>query len=147
MRFFYITCLFFSLSIFSAKSQSDQDSSGYIFIGNYIHFGDGGGFSGMPQNSYMITEKEGSYTFVITLTDTTITPFNKEISAKDIQQLFRYIKKNNLMKVSLDEPGNVYSFITIALDNESNTLTWDPQDKKVPEHIRILYANLQKLVR
>jgi hypothetical protein len=101
-----------------------------------IHFGSGGGFTGI-ENIYVL-DKDGS------IKDKDQNVVN-ELRMKEVLSIFENAKK--LADSKLNQPGNMYSFITIISESDTNRLVWGQETSKVSPNILTLHENLMNKIK
>lgn len=101
-----------------------------------INFGSGGGFTGI-ENVYIL-DKDGS------IKDKDQNVVN-ELKKKEVLSLFE--KAKELAESKLNQPENMYSFITIISESDTNRLVWGQETSSVPPKILTLHKNLMNKVK
>ncbi|MFZ1704566.1 MAG: hypothetical protein WAT79_09460 [Saprospiraceae bacterium] len=107
---------------------------------NYIHFGNGGGFTGAVTAFYLTTEgklykMEGSNIIQIGETNQNIT-----------DQMFSLPKTLNVKNNPYNVPGNKYFFIEYFIDNDLQKIVWGG-DQNHPKSYETWYHNLMHIVK
>ena len=112
------------------------------FEGSMLEWGTGGGFTGgvstwcLLENGHLFKSEDGGKNY------THLGKWEKQKS----NQYFNNFTTLGLDKMTLNEPGNKYYFITIKQKQGSHKITWGYQEleNKVPA---ILYKNLMNAVK
>lgn len=100
-----------------------------------INFGSGGGFTGI-ENIYVL-DKNGS------IKDKDKNVVN-ELKKKEVLSIFENAKE--LADSKLNQPENMYSFITIISETDTNRLVWGQETSSVPPKILTLHENLMNKI-
>lgn len=101
-----------------------------------VHFGSGGGFTGI-ENIYVL-DKDGS------IKDKDQNVVN-ELRKKEVLSIFENAKE--LADSKLNQPENMYSFITIISESDTNRLVWGQETSKVSPNILTLHGNLMNKIK
>ena len=101
-----------------------------------VHFGSGGGFTGI-ENIYVL-DKDGS------IKDKDQTVVN-ELRKKEVLSIFENAKE--LADSKLNQPENMYSFITIISESDTNRLVWGQGTSSAPPNILTLHKNLMNTIK
>ena len=128
MKYFSLIFIIFIVACTSAESTISKTGI------DVIEFGSGGG----------ITGQEETYSL---FADGKLSKKEKEIrkvDQKEVLQLFE--KAADLKEVNHQEPGNIYSFITIKSSENTHRIVWRPEKKPNSEEVIILYNELKALI-
>lgn len=101
-----------------------------------VKFGSGGGFTGI-ENIYIL-DKNGS------IKDKDQNVVN-ELKKKEVLAIFE--KARELKDFKLRQPENMYSFITIISESDTNKLVWGQRISSVPPNILTLHKNLMNKIK
>ena len=101
-----------------------------------ISFGTGGGFTGI-ENTYVL-DKDGS------IRDKDQNVVN-ELKKKEVLNIFE--NANELANLKFNQPENMYSFITIISESDTNRLVWGQETSPVPPKILTLHETLMNKVK
>ncbi|MBK8643946.1 MAG: hypothetical protein IPN15_17580 [Saprospiraceae bacterium] len=102
-----------------------------------VNFGHGGGFVGKEER--IAIDKKGK----ISISNGTHT----NLSKSEINQILSNIQTLGLKDMNFSEPGNIYEFIEILDSGKVKRFAWDPGSTEVPASLRLLYSNLNYLVK
>jgi hypothetical protein len=107
-------------------------------MGDFIvSFGHGGGFVGKEEK--ILIDPKGN-----------ISRGNDKLgklSKSDVNQILSNIQVLGLQHMNFSEPGNIYELIEIQDSGKIIRFAWDPSSPEVPEALRLLYANLNYLIK
>ena len=101
-----------------------------------INFGSGGGFTGIEH--IYILEKDGS----IKNKDQNVV---NELKKKEVISVFENAKE--LTDFKLNQPENMYSFITIISESDTNRLVWGQETSSIHPNILTLHENLMNKIK
>jgi hypothetical protein len=96
-----------------------------------IHFGNGGGFTGIVEE-FVLTNDGKLFKGLVFITQIDLNTKNR-----------LFLQAENLKGISLNNPGNAYSFIEIKSKAKSNRIIWSGQsnpDKSVTEFYNDLHS-------
>jgi len=121
-------------------------SSNEVFVpsqyqDNFITIGNGGGFTGVVTQFYILPD--GKVFKAVPLSDSVVIvgTINKSLAA----QQFEIYRNFNLKEMKLDDPGNIYYFI--SSNKSSNKLTWGGNNSDVPPFVSTFHSNLSRLIK
>lgn len=100
-----------------------------------ISFGSGGGFSGNI-NKYDLNNKGH-----LINSESSILKVNKD----KLNSL--YTQAENLLNYDYRTPRNIYNFITISTNSDTNHIVWGHEDLDVSIKVKQLYEDLQQLIK
>lgn len=125
-----------TLLLLSCKTKAILPSD---FDGNQIEFGSGGGFSGAV-TSYILLEngllfQKESFTDSITF----LQKLDKNVTA----QAFENYLFLQLDKVEIDEPNNMYKFVSVKIADSEHIMTWS--GKSDVNNLNLFYNYLKTL--
>lgn len=142
LRMKYILFLFTSvITLFSCKSQKPVIIDDYV--GPRITFGSGGGFSGATVEHCLLPSGE------VFLKSSRIKSYNvtKSVDKKVAQQMFENFTALGLDKEVIDDPGNMYYFISKEVDGKVHKLTWGAENQQASAKAKKFYMTLKSLVK
>jgi hypothetical protein len=100
-----------------------------------IKFGSGGGFTGEVR-TYTLTG------------DSRVLEKEKELKKIAVEKTLEIFKKADLLKgYTFNKPENVYSFIEITDDNQTNRIVWAPGSELVDDRVVELQKDLISLIK
>lgn len=106
-----------------------------------ISFGNGGGFSGkvnkyhLLRNGQMFSQSMGAENA------DEMSPLDDRL----VDQLFLNIINLKIPEMSLDDPGNMYRYITYKENGNEHKITWGGKNVEVPQPIKDFYRTLNQL--
>ncbi len=108
-----------------------------------IEFGKGGGFTGKYDaykldntgNLYKIDHKVNSETFV------------KLLPAKQCKELFKTVSNAGISKLSINNPYNMSSYISLVTKTDTNRLVWGDPKKNPPQIVGEVFEKLMLLTK
>jgi|JI10StandDraft_1071094.scaffolds.fasta_scaffold24737_2 hypothetical protein len=116
----------------SGSRSNQEEMSDFI-----VSFGHGGGFVGKEEK--VTIDPKGN-----------INRGNEKIaklSKSEVNQILSNIQVLGLQHMNFSEPGNIYEFIEIQDSGKIIRFAWAPSSPDVPEALRLLYANLNYLIK
>lgn len=113
--------------------------------GNFIEFGSGGGFSGESKN-YVLTESGDLYFIKNILADANTLVYLKKIKSCYSKKIFRYAKKKKITELMYNEPGNIFHYMTLSINNKKNHLVWGSSKSTTPVTIITLSTKLYNVL-
>jgi hypothetical protein len=113
--------------------------------GNFIEFGNGGGFTGQSKN-YVLTRSGDLYFIKNILADEHTLEYLKKVKSCTVKKIFRYAEKNKITELRYNNPGNLFQYMTLIINNKTNRLVWESSDSATPENIITLYTRLYNLL-
>lgn len=133
------------LIVFSATGfcQNIQKDS---IQGDFIEFGSGGGFSGASKN-YVLTRSGDLYFIENILADANTLVHLKKIKSCAAKKIFSYAKKKKITTLTYNEPGNLFHYITLSINNKKNNLVWGSSNSTTPPTIITLSSKLHNLLQ
>lgn len=140
-RAIILSVLLMALQI-CAFSQSIQKDS---IKGDYVEFGNGGGFTGQSQN-YVLTRSGDLYFIKNILADEHALEYLKKVKSYTVKKIFRYAEKNKITELRYNDPGNLFQYITLTINNKTNHLVWRNSESTTPKNITTLYTRLYNLL-
>lgn len=105
---------------------------------NRLEFGSGGGVTGANTTFTLL---ENGQLFKTTSLDKRTVPL-ESINKEDTKLLFGKAKEIFLVSKAINQPGNLYYFMTWVEGEESKTLTWGSTEFEVPEDINHMHNEL-----
>lgn len=112
---------------------------------DYIEFGTGGGFSGASKD-YLLTSSGDLYTFKNMLTDANTLTYIKKIKKCTAKKIFSYVKKKKIIELSCNEPGNMYQYIHLSINNKKKNFVWGSTTSTPPAPLQTLSSKLNNLL-
>lgn len=138
----YLLILFTTLTLmFSCKSQQYTPDT---YEERQVMFGSGGGFTGAVTTYCLLDNGQ------LFLKPNLKEPYEAagKVSKKDVAAVFAMIEEQELTKITLSMPGNMYNFVEIKADGASNSCTWDPANpQKTPSGMKDLHQMLMGLTK
>jgi len=134
-----ILVIVFNLRIFSQTTHKDS-----IHV-DFIEFGSGGGFSGESKN-YVLTQAGDLFSIKNMLADANSLVFLKKIKSCTAKKIFYFTKKKKIIETTYNEPGNIYQYITLYINNKKKNLVWGSSNSTPPQHIITLSTKLYNLL-
>jgi hypothetical protein len=142
--FIVLTIIFFCYSCFFTKKSAKEEKQGEakevkpVDAKNMteIAFGWGGGFTGMVEEYHLLkdgTLKQGD-------------EVKKKLDSKQLKAVMALFKKINFTKVKLNDPGNLYYFLSAKSANNEQKLTWNDLTVLPPE-VKAAYDALINLTK
>ena len=130
---------FLGLNFFSCKSRYLPEN----YKKEQLFFGSGGGFTGAIstwclQESGRIYHKESSDSTYVEV---------KKLSSDEAAIIFSQIDEMGLNEYQLENPGNMYNFIQLGLDEDANRIVWDKMSAKIKPDIKAFYDRLMELTQ
>lgn len=106
-----------------------------------VVFGKGGGISGI-YDEYFIDTKGDLYK-----KDASTAAYSliKSLPQKQIKEVYREIKKNDLYKVAFNNPYSYSYFIEIFDNDKSNRIVWGNANNPPPAEVTTVYQKLMEL--
>ena len=139
MKYFLILLLLISIGCLiqckSNKTPSPEKASPMI-----IKFGSGGGFSGGVisynlSDSGKLWEDESSKKVL-------------KVDKNRCKQIFQNYQTLGFSQLQLNEPGNLYHFITMLVEGEAeHKITWGNHQAEIAPELELFYNNLNDLAR
>jgi len=142
MQKIIILCILLIVFYVPVFSQNIHKDSIKVHV---IEFGSGGGFSGKSKN-FVLTKTGELYSVENILTDANALVYQKKIKACTARKIFNYAKKNKIIDIVYNEPGNLYHYITLSLKNKTNNLVWGSSNSTPSENIITLSTKLNNLL-
>ncbi|MBA4853216.1 hypothetical protein [Emticicia sp. BO119] len=112
------------------------------YTGSQLIFGSGGGFANQV-NEYRLLENK--HLFFRKNNDSKFTDLGKQ-KAKTVKELFETSEMLFHETNGFNKPGNMYYFVRLQKENQTQSLVWGKPDSQVSEKTRELYKNLMNLV-
>ena len=106
------------------------------FKGQQIEFGSAGGFAGAV-NSYTLLENGKLYKNNV-FKDTST--FLMDVNLNLVQQIFTNYDVLNLSSIDVNEPGNLYKFVTYKSDGQEHKMVWS--GKSEDKNLNLFYGIL-----
>ena len=113
--------------------------------GDFIEFGSGGGFSGKSKN-YLLTRSGDIYFIENILADANTLVYLKKTKSCTVKKIFRYAKKQKITELTYNEPGNLFHYITLSINNKKNRLVWGSSNSTTPSTIITLSTKLYNVL-
>ena len=139
MKYFLIGILLI-LPILSCKTQQ-QLYTPETFDGEVITFGSGGGFAGKYE-SYQIL-KNGQM-FKSNLGGNGSAEVMR-LDDRVVEQLFLNCVNLKIPEMQLDDPGNMYRYISYKENGNNHKVTWGGKNVEVPKEVKTFYKVLKQL--
>jgi hypothetical protein len=141
-RIFILSVLLIAFTITGICQTIQKDS----IQGDYIEFGSGGGFSGASKN-YVLTRSGDIYFIKNILADANTLVHLKKAKSCYTKKIFSYVKKKKITELTYNEPGNVFHYMTLSINNNKNRLVWGSSSTTPPENIITLSTKLHNLLQ
>lgn len=106
-----------------------------------IHFGHGGGFSGIVY--HYILDNNGHLFKKNAFTNETI--LIKSIDSHEVRHLFLSIEEDSLSKLSVNHAGNTYKFVEIYQKGGTHKMVWNGKSEN--NNLNLLYSKLNSIVQ
>ncbi|MFH0864776.1 MAG: hypothetical protein V1904_01180 [Bacteroidota bacterium] len=106
-----------------------------------VVFGKGGGFTG-KYDEYFIDSKGALYKKDPSSAAYTLM---KSITSKQIKDVFKDIKKNNLYEVAFNNPYNYSYYIELYKGDKSNRIVWGNANNPPPAEVTGVFQKLLRL--
>lgn len=108
-----------------------------------VFFGSGGGFTGavttwcLLKNGHLYEQKwkDTTYTYLL------------RAPRKEARAIFKQISELDAKALSINMPGNMYSFVDIPGESENTRVVWGAPGVEVPANLLGLYDSLVRLTR
>ncbi|MBK9256545.1 MAG: hypothetical protein IPM42_13740 [Saprospiraceae bacterium] len=132
-----LSIFIFLILFLSCKSVDFNPSNKDI---NYLHFGSGGGFTGVVSSWYLTDagliykEEDGKFTKI------------KSIKKESARQVFSNFTSVGLDNLALNDPGNRYYFIEKNYSGNSHKIIWGGKNQ-VDTNPELLYQILNHLLK
>lgn len=136
MKYLRITLLAFTALIILGSSACGIFKKKVPAGAPEIIFGWGGGFTGMVDQYSLLkdgTLKKG-------------TEVLKKLDNKQLRTVMKLVDKVNFSKLKLNDPGNLYYFLTMKTGDTEQKLQWNDQTA-VPEEVKAAYDALINLTK
>ncbi len=104
-----------------------------------ISYGSGGGFTGAVVSYSLSLDGQ------LSKTENNSTMPVKVIGTKNVKALFE--EAAGLKDYTFNEPGNMYSFITIKTDTQSRYISWGMGSDRIDSRVTELYGQLMALTK
>jgi len=138
LRYHFFLSIFLLLSEISCRSSKEYPAD---FKGDQIHFGQGGGFSGIVTHYVLL---EDGRLFQKAYRDSSFT-FLTNWSSDFVKQMFSNYHLLQLDKIEMYEPGDLYYFIEYHTgDKDIHRVTWGRPGTKPDDNIVIFYNLLYR---
>lgn len=111
--------------------------------GEHLSFGDGGGFTGAV-TEYILLENGQLYRFNSMEKDTVEIG---KLKKKETKSLLMEVKALNLDKINIQEPGNMYYFISMKNGDKIYKITWGSATYTIDPKIEAFYKKLMNTVK
>ncbi len=134
MTFRIISTAIFLVSLFSHCAQTQMLPKN--FEGQQIEFGSAGGFAGTV-NSYSLLENGKLYKNNA-FTDSST--FLIDVDIDLVQQIFSNYDVLNLSSIDINEPGNLYKFVTYKSEGQEHKMVWT--GKSEDKNLNLFYGIL-----
>jgi len=134
-----ILLIVFNVSVFSQTIYKDSINT------DFIEFGTGGGFSGESKN-YVLTQTGELYIIKNILTDKNSLVYLKKIKSCSVKKIFKFTNKKKIIEIRYNEPGNIFHYIQLSINNKKNNLVWGSTNSTPPENVIILSTKLYNLL-
>ena len=108
----------------------------------YLTFGNGGGFTGAVTKFHLLEDGR----VFRSITEGEVVEIGK-IDKDLAKQQFINFATLNFSSLSIDDPGNVYYFLSHSDNDKDRNLTWGGNHTEVPSNLKTFHLNLTKLVR
>ena len=135
-----VLLILFQITGFCQNIQKDS------IQGDFIEFGSGGGFSGASKN-YVLTRSGDLYFVKNILADANTLEYLKKIKSCTARKIFSYAKKKQLTTLTYNEPGNLFHYITLSINNKKNHIVWGSSTATTPPTIITLSTKLHNLLQ
>lgn len=106
-----------------------------------VVFGKGGGFTG-KYDEYFLDKKGDLYKKDASTSASTLL---KSIPSKQIKEIFKDIKRNNLFEVAFNNPYNYSYYIELFKDSKSNRIVWGNATNPPPTEVTDIFQKLMFL--
>ena len=122
----------------SCKSSKIQPSE---YKKNKVFFGSGGGFTGAVEEYCLLQNAS----FWKAEKDSLKYNFLHNIDRKQCKELFSQLALKTSTAEECNNPGNLYYFIRLEMDDIQKKYTWGDQTEIINSEIKELYNNLNQL--
>lgn len=139
MKFFLLGILI-SLPFWACKTQ-EQLYTPDTYEREIISFGSGGGFAGKYE-SFQILKNGQMYTS--NLNSETASQMSR-LDDQMVEQLFLNCVNLKIPEMQLDDPGNMYKFISYKENGNVHKVTWGGKNVDVPKELKTFYKILKQL--
>jgi hypothetical protein len=106
-----------------------------------IHFGHGGGFSGIVYH-YVLDETGQLFKTDAFSDESTLI---KKIDTQVVKELFLSIEEDRLDQFTINQPGNTYKFIEIHQNGVVNKMVWNGKSEN--NSLNLLYTQLNTILK
>ena len=138
MRGFILLC-FILATIFACKSKPINLNT---YDQEVITIGSGGGFTGVSTTYYITPTGE---VFRNGLSDTSYISVGK-LDAKVVDQQFKSYNKMGLDKVSHNDPGNRYYFLSVGKKGKTTPIQWGGGEE-LNQVLPVFHRNIMELIK
>ena len=108
---------------------------------SYFSFGNGGGFAA---SSTEYTLLDNGQFFQVSNTEKEIKELDK-LKRKTARQLYESLDSLHIDTLKLNQPGNIYYFISYKHQGKKHTITWGNEQTEVDQKIKDFYQRLNEL--
>jgi hypothetical protein len=123
-------------------SSCAKQTNPLTYTKNQLIFGSGGGFANQV-NEYRLLENK--HLFFRQNNDSTFKDLGKQ-KAKTVKKLFETSEMLFQETSGFNEPGNMYYFVRLQKDQQTQSVVWGRPNTKVPENARELHKQLMNLL-
>ena len=134
--------LFLPWIVLCLLSSCAKQTNPLTYTKNQLIFGSGGGFANQV-NEYRLLENKRL--FFRKNNDSTFTRLGKQ-KAKIVKKLFEASETLFHEKSGFNQPGNMYYFVRLQKENETQSVVWGRQNTNAPEKAKDLHKQLMNLV-
>lgn len=142
MKIQNITTLFLFGIVVCMLSSCAKHTNPLTYTKKQLIFGSGGGFANQV-NEYRLLENK--HLFFRKNDDTTFKDLGKQ-KAKTVKKLFEASEMLFQGKSGFNEPGNMYYFVRLQKDNQTQSVVWGRPNTEAPEKAKELHKQLMNLV-
>lgn len=119
------------MSVFTCNSSKAMKQSPEV-----LKIGNGGGFAGIEYTT--IIHEDGS----VSSKDTQFKKLKKDV----VSQLLSNLNVLGIDQLEYSSPGNIYNYIEFSKGDSMKRIAWDPQNKEVPESLKLFYNNIIQIL-
>lgn len=137
----YILILLTATLLMNCKS--NDYLTPYEYEGAVLSFGNGGGFSGRVLE---YTLMDNGQLFKDTNKEGNVLVLNK-VDKRQAKQIFNNYTTLGLDKLTINDPGNMYYFITKKVGDQTQKIKWGGPNEPAPEVLKVFFKTLMQTTR
>ncbi len=113
---------------------------------NEIVLASGGGFTGMVEG--FVVDNRGKVYKCVGKGECKKDQFIRKLSKKEFKELKNILYKENLLEISIQQPGNIYNQIKIATKDSTYTIIWNPfSTDTISTKLNVIFDKFHHLIK